>query len=71
MSDDKVKMTDAERRTAARKCARLHLREIDQLRSEYATSNEIQEAHARHMHELSEILGDLNQPLVGKECRTV
>ena len=70
MSDEKQKMTNTERQAAARKCARLHLREIDQLRSEYATSNEILEATVRHDRELGEILGDLNQPLVGKELRT-
>ena len=71
MSDDKVKMTDTERQAAASKRARQHLREIDELRAEYATPNEIQETHERHLRELSEILGELDQPLVGKECRTV
>jgi len=71
MSDEKPKMTNAERQSAASKRAREHIREIDQLRSEYVTSNEIREAHTRNLRELSEILGDLDQPLVGKECRTV
>lgn len=71
MNDDKVKMTEAERHTAARKRAREQSREIDQLKSEYTPAKEINEAHARHLHELSEILGELDQPLVGKECRTV
>jgi len=71
MNDDKVKMTDTERHTAASKRAREQSREIDQLKSEYTPAREINEVHARHLQELEEILGELNQPLVGKECRTV
>ena len=65
MSDDRVKMTENERYGAARKRARQHICEIDELRAEYATSNEIHEATARHDREIAEILGDLNQPVVG------
>ena len=62
--------TERERNAAASKRARQQICEIDELRAGYATSNEIQEATARHDREIAEILGDLDQPLVGKECRT-
>jgi 4-diphosphocytidyl-2C-methyl-D-erythritol kinase len=58
-------MTDDERHAAAKKLARKHNEEIEQLRSEYATANEIAQAVARHDHEVAEVLGDLNQPCVG------
>ena len=70
MSDEKPKMTENQRRTAAKVRAREQSREIDQLRAEYVTSREINEAHTRHLRELSEILGDSNQPIVGKDLRT-
>lgn len=71
MSDDKPKLTTAQRQSAARKRAGEHSREIEQLRAEYATSNVIQEAHAKNLRELAEILGDLEQPIVGSGGRTV
>ena len=67
----KVKMTDTERRTAAKVRAREQSREIDQLKSECVTSREINEVHTKHLVELGEILADQNLPLIGKEGRTV
>lgn len=68
--NEKPKMTDTERQAAASKRARQQICEMNELIAQYPSANEREELSQKHDRELSEILGDLNQPLIGKECRT-
>ena len=65
MSDENLKLTDAERTAAASKRARQQIREMNELITQYPSANEREELSQKHYHEIEEILGDLNQPVVG------
>lgn len=64
------KMTDAERYAMAKKAARRHICEMNELIAQYPTANEREELSQKHYRETEEILGDLNQPIVGASGRT-
>ena len=67
MSDDKVKMTENERYAAARKRARQHICEMNELTAQYPSANEREELSQKHYREIEEILGDLDTPCVGSQ----
>ena len=65
MNDKNIKLTDEQRTAAASKRARQQIREMNEPTAQYPSANEREELSQKHYREIEEILGDLNQPIVG------